>query len=109
MSVPVLTSIKSNRSETAIVFVHGFGGKPGKTTWGEFPEFLKDDPQLLSWDLYTVGYATRLVPDIVGIWSAGRADRSARIAAGVLYAMTERVPLLPHTRASCWWHTAWVG
>ena len=88
MSVPVLTSIKSNRSETAIVFVHGFGGDPEKT-WGKFPEFLSADRQLSGWDVFTVGYTTRLVPDIVGIWSADAPlDRLALLLASALMEST---------------------
>lgn len=55
--------------EAAIVFVHGFGGKPDKT-WGEFPHLLINDPRLAGWDIYSLGYATNLSLDLAGLWSA---------------------------------------
>lgn len=53
----------------AIVFIHGFAGKPEKT-WGDFPAILKENAKLSDWDIYSFGYDTRLLPDIVGVWSA---------------------------------------
>jgi len=66
---PLLTAIRMRDRNVAIVFIHGFGGGP-ETTWGKFPAFLADDRRLSDWDIFSVGYASRLEPDIVGIWRA---------------------------------------
>lgn len=68
-SVPTVSAIRSANSQTAILFVHGFGGD-WKKTWGEFPKLVAADKRLNDWDIYSIGYATALLPDIVGIWSA---------------------------------------
>lgn len=70
MSQTLLSPLRVHAgAEAAIVFIHGFGGNPQKT-WGLFPDWLAADSRLSGWDTYSVGYTTRLVPDIVGIWSA---------------------------------------
>src|SRR5512138_2648077 len=69
MPQTLLTPLRSERADAAIVFVHGFGGNPS-TTWGRFPDWLVAETRLHGWDLYSLGYTTRLVPDLVGIWSA---------------------------------------
>jgi pimeloyl-ACP methyl ester carboxylesterase len=51
----------------AVIFLHGFGGNRDDT-WDRFPGFL--GTKLAGWDIYTLGYATTFLPDIVGIWSA---------------------------------------
>lgn len=56
-------------SHAAIVFIHGFTGDP-RETWGDFPKLLASDPRLSGWDFFGFGYSTRLLPDIVGLWSA---------------------------------------
>ena len=37
-------------------------------TWDRFPALL--GTSATDWDIFTVGYATTLLPDVVGIWSA---------------------------------------
>jgi pimeloyl-ACP methyl ester carboxylesterase len=69
MSATLLHTIRDRNSAVALLFLHGFSGNPN-TTWGRIPEFIGSDPRLADWDLFSVGYTTRLVPDIVGIWSA---------------------------------------
>ncbi len=70
MAKPELLAFKERRSaETAIVFVHGFGGNATKT-WGRFPEFIAQKKALDNWDLYSLGYSTSLAPDIRGCWAA---------------------------------------
>jgi pimeloyl-ACP methyl ester carboxylesterase len=66
---PLLTPFRKQGSQTAIAFVHGFGGDAAGT-WGNFPRLLQDEGALKGWDIFSVGYATKLVPDIVGIWKA---------------------------------------
>src|SRR5436190_10988178 len=87
--VPLLTPIRNQAAEAAILFVHGFGGNPAET-WGQFPDFLKDERGLSDWDMFSVGYTTRLVPDIVGIWKANAPiDRLAEL----LYTLTSYEPI----------------
>lgn len=59
-------------NETAVVFIHGFGGN-AKETWGSFPKLVSDDPNLKNWDVISLGYNTGLMPDIRGLWS-GKPD-----------------------------------
>src|SRR5205085_6287837 len=37
-------------------------------TWDRFPALL--GLQIAGWDIFTLGYATTFLPDVVGIWSA---------------------------------------
>ncbi|HFA49166.1 MAG TPA: alpha/beta fold hydrolase [Bacteroidetes bacterium] len=64
--VPV-RQMEKNRA--AILFVHGFGGDAHET-WGQFPDFIKDDAALGGWDVYNIAYNTKLFPDIQGIWAS---------------------------------------
>lgn len=64
----ILTALRKNNTKNAIVFVHGFGGDPS-TTWGSFPDFLGATQVLDGWDIYSLGYASKLAPDFRGIWS----------------------------------------
>jgi len=63
---PVRTSANQ---EAAVVFVHGFGGDI-TDTWQDFPRLLADERKLADWDLFTLGYDTRLRVDILKLWSA---------------------------------------
>ena len=65
---PVIKALRKHGAKNAIVFVHGFGGDPS-ITWGSFPDFLKATPSLDEWDIYSLGYSTKLAPDFRGIWS----------------------------------------
>ena len=56
--------------DAAVIFIHGFGGDPGLGTWGHFPDYLKKNRALTNWDIYSLGYATKLRIDLVGIWDA---------------------------------------
>lgn len=69
MSTPLLVTHRAHGTKVAVVFLHGFGGDPAKT-WGDFPAFVASDPRLNDWDIFSMGYTSRLIPDIVGIWSA---------------------------------------
>ena len=67
-----LFSVRKNESpkaETAVVFIHGFGGD-ARATWQDFPGFLASDPRLAGWDIFTLGYDTGLRVDILKLWSA---------------------------------------
>jgi pimeloyl-ACP methyl ester carboxylesterase len=62
-----ITRIRSEGLGRAVVFLHGFTGKKDDT-WASFPSLLGTSAS--GWDVYTVGYATTLLPDIAGVWSA---------------------------------------
>lgn len=65
--VPLRTTEKSR---TAILFIHGYSGHTTET-WGAFPNFLLGHVPLQGWDAYAFGYPTNLTPDVLrGIWSA---------------------------------------
>lgn len=69
MSTPLLVTHRASSANVAFVFLHGFSGDLVKT-WGQFPVFVAAEPRLANWDIFSIGYTTRLVPDIVGLWSA---------------------------------------
>ena len=63
-----LNAIRSQPDcERAIVFLHGFSGDRDDT-WDRLPGLL--GTVVADWDLYTLGYATTLLPDLLGVWSA---------------------------------------
>jgi pimeloyl-ACP methyl ester carboxylesterase len=62
-----VTPIRANGLDSAVIFLHGFtGGRDD--TWDRFPLLLGNATP--DWDIFSVGYATTLLPDVVGIWSA---------------------------------------
>lgn len=63
-----LKPAKRGKGDAAIVFVHGFSGNI-TATWGDFPTFVRETPQLRGWDVFTLGYDTSLIPDIRALWS----------------------------------------
>ncbi|HKW35260.1 MAG TPA: alpha/beta hydrolase [Candidatus Acidoferrum sp.] len=60
---------RTENSQAAMVFIHGFSGDPAKT-WGQFPELLMTEKRLSGWDIYSLGYHTGLGLDVLGIWRA---------------------------------------
>ncbi len=72
----LVTHRSSGRHQAAIIFVHGFGGAPGgntdgeaQGTFGRLADYLAQRPDISGWDLFSLGYPTRLSLDIRGIWS----------------------------------------
>src|SRR6185503_2136932 len=59
----------TDTAQTAVVFVHGFGGT-ASATWGQFPALLAAHASLARWDIYSIGYASNLRVDVPHIWSA---------------------------------------
>lgn len=53
--------------QRAVVFLHGFSGDRDDT-WDRLPGLL--GTSVSDWDIYTLGYATTFLPDLVGVWSA---------------------------------------
>lgn len=62
-----ITAVREKKQDRAVVFVHGFTGSRDDT-WDRFPALLGSSTP--DWDIFTVGYATTLMPDVVGVWSA---------------------------------------
>jgi predicted ATPase len=58
---------RNRRAERAVVFIHGFLGR-ADTTWGAFPHFLIEHPELGGWDVFGVGYSSSLRVDVVGMF-----------------------------------------
>jgi tetratricopeptide (TPR) repeat protein len=66
---PVLFEKRNLGNKAAIIFIHGFGGNLGKT-WGDFPDILGNVRRIKGWDIFSLGYASRLFFDLPGLWSA---------------------------------------
>ena len=62
-----INAVRQQGQDRAVVFVHGFTGSRDDT-WDRFPALL--GTSTTEWDIFTVGYATTLLPDVVGVWSA---------------------------------------
>jgi pimeloyl-ACP methyl ester carboxylesterase len=69
MSDSVTVSIREEKNERALIFIHGFQGRADQT-FGLFPAFVAGHPSLFKWDIFSFGYPTSLAPDITGVWSA---------------------------------------
>lgn len=66
---PKVIEFRAKGQEAVILFIHGFSGNNAKT-WGEFPDLLMQSPALSGWDIVSLGYSSKLEPDLVGIWSS---------------------------------------
>src|SRR3954447_21716142 len=60
---------RPDRRPAAVAFLHGFTGK-ADATWKTLAGYLAAEPKLANWDLVGVNYSSRLLPDLLGIWSA---------------------------------------
>ena len=68
LGIPELKVVRrQNKLSSAIVFIHGFTGT-ADTTWGTFISTLLQDSRLGEWDIYSIGYSSRLTVD-VPIWA----------------------------------------
>jgi pimeloyl-ACP methyl ester carboxylesterase len=65
---PVINRIRADGNKVAVVFIHGFSGNLGQT-WGIFPSLLAAEPCLNGWDIFSLGYSTKLLPG-VPFWTA---------------------------------------
>jgi len=65
---PLLNTIRTRQNDVAILFIHGFSGNLGET-WGMFPFLLAAEPCLEGWDIFSLGYSTRLLPGLP-LWTA---------------------------------------
>jgi pimeloyl-ACP methyl ester carboxylesterase len=90
--MPPATELIEHRNQgkkAAVVFVHGFTGKP-ENTWADFAKFLTEERTVDGWDLFSVGYSTNLRIDLAGIWSA---DPDLNMVATLLRTTTSVSPL----------------
>jgi pimeloyl-ACP methyl ester carboxylesterase len=62
-----ITEVRNLEQDRAVVFLHGFSGNRDDT-WDRFPGLL--GCSVPDWDIFTAGYATTLLPDVCGVWSA---------------------------------------
>ena len=66
---PEVKSVRfSERNSSAIAFLHGFTGTASKT-WDTFICRVLEDGRLAKWDIYSIGYQSRLTVDLP-IWTA---------------------------------------
>ena len=65
---PEVKSYRQDDNPSAIIFVHGFTGRMA-ATWNVFVDTLLSDVRLSGWDVYSIGYSSRLTVDIP-IWNA---------------------------------------
>jgi pimeloyl-ACP methyl ester carboxylesterase len=65
---PHIMGLRQNGSRTAIVFLHGFSGTAGGT-WADFARVFLDDPDFSDWDVFSLGYPSRLSLDFP-LWEA---------------------------------------
>jgi hypothetical protein len=93
---PLLIAHRSSRQAAAVLFVHGFS-RDSRDTRGDFPKFLAEEPRLNGWDIFSLGYHTRLRVDIEGLWSA---DPPLDSLAGLLRTATANEPLSQY-KGSC--------
>jgi pimeloyl-ACP methyl ester carboxylesterase len=80
---------RNQRKKAAVVFVHGFTGKP-ENTWEGFASLLAAEKGVDGWDLFSAGYSTNLRIDLTGIWSA---DPDLNIVTTLLRTTTSLPPL----------------
>jgi hypothetical protein len=62
-----VTAFRANALDRAVISLNGYT-RGRDDTWDRFPLLLGS--AIPDWDIFTVGYARTLLPDIVGIWSA---------------------------------------
>jgi pimeloyl-ACP methyl ester carboxylesterase len=79
-------------SDAAILFLHGFLGKPRKT-WTRFPQILQDDRRLDGWNIFSLGYSTGLWLDVPKVW---KSDPDIGILARLLNTRVRMLPLKHH-------------
>lgn len=81
-----VTVVRNDGRDRAVVFLHGFTGTRDDT-WDRFPALLGTATS--EWDIFTLGYATTMLPDVVGIWSA---DPDLPILAKMFRGQLARLP-----------------
>lgn len=69
LSVPRRIDCRAEGQRVALVLVHGFSGTTGET-WSNFIGCILADPSLRTWDIFSLGYASRLRFDFPNVWAA---------------------------------------
>ena len=83
-----LNTIRSSSDcERAVIFLHGFSGNRDDT-WDRLPGLVGTG--VTDWDIYTLGYATTFLPDMLGVWSG---DPDLPILATMLTTQSRLDPL----------------
>lgn len=65
-----LLAHRNEANQAAVILIHGFNGNTAENTWGHLPEFLCNNRSLDGWDIFCLGYATKLRLDFIGLWAA---------------------------------------
>ena len=65
---PNVLCLRKDDNRTALVFLHGFTGTAGGT-WSDFAELFLDDASFSDWDVFSIGYPSRLSLDLP-LWAA---------------------------------------
>jgi pimeloyl-ACP methyl ester carboxylesterase len=66
--VPDILDLRNTGGRTALIFLHGFSGTAGGT-WADFSRLFLDDPDFSDWDVFSLGYPSRLSLDLP-LWEA---------------------------------------
>lgn len=91
MQDSAITTIRNAGQDRAVVFLHGFAGSRDDT-WDRFPGLLGS--AIADWDIFTLGYATTMQPDLVGVWAA---DPALPMLAGLLRTYLGMPPFARYT------------
>ncbi|MEM7582722.1 MAG: alpha/beta fold hydrolase [Acidobacteriota bacterium] len=87
---PGVHPFRNKLRDTAVIFVHGFG-QNSANTWGKLLYIVGQEERLADWDIFSVGYATNMMLDFAGLWSASPPiDKLARF----FHTVTSSEPLL---------------
>ncbi len=65
---PNVVGLRNDGNRTALVFLHGFTGTAGGT-WTDFAGLFLDDAAFSDWDVFSIGYPSRLSLDFP-LWAA---------------------------------------
>lgn len=65
---PDILGLRNHGNRTAVVFLHGFSGTVGGT-WGDFAKAFLGDTDFSDWDVFSLGYPSRLSLDFP-LWEA---------------------------------------
>jgi pimeloyl-ACP methyl ester carboxylesterase len=93
---PAVFPCRDANQETAIVFLHGFGGETRKT-WARFVDILLATFSIRTWDVFGVGYPTSLRVDVPNVWAA---DPDLELLARELRTLFDMPPLARYRRVA---------
>jgi pimeloyl-ACP methyl ester carboxylesterase len=67
--IPTKVEFRNSGSQAAIIFVHGFGGDT-RATWSGLIDHILNEPQISTWDVYGIGFASSLRIDVPEVWAS---------------------------------------